>query len=195
MDSANTLIREARVEDIPILEDLIAESVRGLQAADYSPQQMEGALGTVFGVDRQLILDRTYFVVEADSRIVASGGWSRRRTLFGSDQSPQKDDAWLDPLADPARIRAFFVHPAWARRGIGSLLMRACEAAAVAQGFTNLELGATLTGVRLYEAHGFRAVERLDVPLPNGASLPIVRMTKQVANERTTNAQQIARGS
>jgi GNAT superfamily N-acetyltransferase len=180
MDSANPMIRKTEVEDIPILEGLIPESVRALQAGDYSPRQMEGALGTIFGVDRQLILDRTYFVVEVDSRIVACGGWSRRRTLFGSDHSPEKDDAWLDPLVDPARIRAFFVHPAWARRGIGSLLMRACEAAAVAEGFSKLELAATLTGEPLYRAHGFRAVDRFDVPLPNGASLPIVRMTKEV---------------
>ncbi len=180
MDTANTMIRKAEVEDIPALEVLIPESVRALQAGDYSAPQIEGALGTVFGVDRQLIRDGTYFVVEAGSRIVACGGWSRRKTLFGSDHAPQKDDAWLDPAVDSARIRAFFVHPSWARRGIGSRLMRACEEAAVAEGFSTLELAATLTGEPLYRAHGFQAVGRFDVPLPNGASMPIVRMTKAV---------------
>jgi GNAT superfamily N-acetyltransferase len=180
MDSVNLMIRKAEVEDIPILEALIPESVRGLQAGDYSGPQMEGALGMVFGVDRQLILDGTYFVVEAESRIVACGGWSRRKTLFGSDHAPQKDDAWLDPSTDAARIRAFFVHPRWARRGIASRLMRACEEAAVVEGFSKLELGATLTGVPLYRAHGFQAMERFAVALPNGANLPIVRMTKEL---------------
>ena len=182
MGIANAMIRKAEFEDIPILEGLIPESVRALQARDYSPEQMEGALGTVFGVDRQLIRDGTYFVVEADSRIVACGGWSRRKTLFGSDHAPGKDDALLDPSVEPARIRAFFVHPAWARRGIGSLLMRTCEEAAVAEGFSSLELVATLTGEPLYRAHGFRAVERLDVPLPNGASLRVVRMRKEATD-------------
>jgi N-acetylglutamate synthase-like GNAT family acetyltransferase len=179
MDRANVMIRKAEFEDIPILEALIPESVRALQARDYSREQMAGALGTVFGVDRQLIRDGTYFVVEIDSRIVACGGWSKRKTLFGGDQAPEKDDAWLDPLVDSARIRAFFVHPACARRGLGSLLMRASEEAAVAEGFSSLELVATLTGEPLYRAHGFRAVDRFDVPLPNGATLPVVRMRKE----------------
>jgi len=173
-------LRKARLEDIPILEVLIRESVRGLQRRDYSERQMEGALGTVFGVDRQLISDGTYFVVEAESQIVGCGGWSRRKTLFGSDHAPQKDDAWLDPAVDAARIRAFFVHPEWARRGIGSLLMRAAEEEAIAEGFSRLELGATLTGEPLYRAHGFSAVERFEVELANGVSLPIVRMAKDV---------------
>jgi GNAT superfamily N-acetyltransferase len=180
MDRAKAVVRKAEFEDIPILEELIPESVRALQAGDYSSEQMEGALGTVFGVDRQLIRDGTYFVVEMDSRIVACGGWSRRKTLFGGDQTPEKDDAWLDPSVDSARIRAFFVHPQWARRGIGSLLMRASEEAAVADGFSSLELVATLTGAPLYRAHGFRAIDRYDVPLPNGVSLPVVRMRKEV---------------
>ncbi|HEV3200153.1 MAG TPA: GNAT family N-acetyltransferase [Bryobacteraceae bacterium] len=176
------MIRKAEFEDIPILEWLIPESVRTLQARDYSPEQMEGALGTVFGVDRQLIRDGTYFVVEIDSRIVACGGWSRRKTLFGSDHAPGKDDAWLDPSVEPARIRAFFVHPEWARRGIGSLLMRASEEAAAAEGFSSLELVATLTGEPLYRAHGFQGVEWFDVALPNGARLPVVRMRKEVGS-------------
>jgi GNAT superfamily N-acetyltransferase len=185
MDTAEVILRKAEFEDIPILEKLIPESVRALQAPDYSPEQREGALGTVFGVDRQLIRDGTYFVVEAGSQeagsqIVACGGWSRRKTLFGSDHVPGKDDAWLDPSVEPARIRAFFVRAEWARRGIGSLLMRASEEAAVAEGFTSLELVATLTGVALYRAHGFQPVDQFEVPLPNGERLPVVRMTKEL---------------
>jgi len=176
------MIRKAEVADIPTLEGLIGESVRGLQADDYSAQQMEGALGTVFGVDRQLIRDGTYFVAEVDSKILACDGWSRRRTLFGSDHVAEKDDTLLDPSVEPARIRAFFVHPSSARRGIGSLLMRACEEAAIAEGFSRLELVATLTGEPLYRAHGFQAVERFEVPLPNGARLPVVRMTKETGS-------------
>ena len=174
------MLRKAEVADIPSLEALIGESVRILQARDYSEQQREGALGTVFGVDRQLIRDGTYFVVEAGAALVACGGWSRRKTLFGSDHAPQKDDSWLDPARDAARIRAFFVHPAWARRGIGSKLMRACEEAARLHGFSRLELAATLTGVPLYLAHGFQEGERIEVPLANGASIPVVRMTKTI---------------
>jgi GNAT superfamily N-acetyltransferase len=181
MVRGNLVVRKAELEDIPILETIIPESVRALQAGDYSPEQMQGALGTVFGVDRQLIRDGTYFVVEVDSQIVACGGWSRRKTLFGSDHAPGKDDAWLDPSVEPARIRAFFVHPKWARRGIGSMLMRVSEEAAVSEGFSNLELVATLTGEPLYRAHGFRAVDRFDVQLPNGANLPVVRMRKETA--------------
>jgi GNAT superfamily N-acetyltransferase len=160
------------------LERLIPESVRALQSGDYTHAQMEGALGTVFGVDRQLIRDGTYFVVEDRAAIIACGGWSKRRTPFGSDHTPAKDDAMLDPLNEPAKIRAFFVHPSHARRGIGARLLDACEEAAKAHGFMRLELTATLTGERLYERYGFQADERFEVPLPNGAGLPVVKMFK-----------------
>jgi GNAT superfamily N-acetyltransferase len=176
-------IRPAALEDISTLEVLIPESVRTLQAGSYTPEQIKGALGTVFGVDTQLIKDRTYFVAEIDAKIVACGGWSRRRTLFGSDSVAGKDDQWLDPAAEPARIRAFFVHPAWARRGIGSAIMRRCEEAAREMGFSRLELAATLVGVPLYRAHGFESLEQIDVPLSNGQTLPVVRMTKRIARK------------
>jgi GNAT superfamily N-acetyltransferase len=172
-------LRLARSGDVPALDALIPLSARALQAATYSPAQIEGALGTVFAVDRQLIADRTYFVAERDSEIVACGGWSRRKTLFGGDRgrSPLADPL-LDPKRDAARIRAFFVHPACARRGIGWLLMIACERAAAEAGFRALELVATLAGEPLYAAFAFRAVERYDVALANGLSLPVVRMAK-----------------
>jgi len=153
-------------------------SVRFLQAGDYSPLQIEGSLGTVFGVDSQLIADGTYFVTEAGGVIVGCGGWSRRKTLFGGDRGPGRENDLLDPSRDRAKIRAFFVHPDWARKGIASRILEACEDAAVAAGFDGFEMGATLTGERLYRARGYRVLEAMEVPLANGASLPVIRMAK-----------------
>ncbi|HEY3738763.1 MAG TPA: GNAT family N-acetyltransferase [Bryobacteraceae bacterium] len=178
-------LRLAVPDDIPAIEALIAASVNGLHAGDYTAEQRAGALGSVFGVDRQLIRDGTYFVIETSAELGACGGWSRRRTLFGSDNVAGKDDAFLDPALDAARIRAFFVHPDWARRGFGSQLLEAGEQAARAAGFARLELGATLTGIPLYERHGFKPLDRSDVPLPNGATLPIVRMSKELTSSAT----------
>jgi GNAT superfamily N-acetyltransferase len=173
-------IRRATPEDIPVLHTLIDSSVRGLQAADYTPEQIEGALGSYLGVDSSLIADGTYFVVETGNpaAILACGGWSRRRTLCGADARPDRDDSLLDPATEAAKIRAFFVHPDWARRGLGTLLLAHCEAAAAQEGFTRLEMGATLTGVPLYRARGYSERERLELPLPGGGTLPIIRMTK-----------------
>jgi GNAT superfamily N-acetyltransferase len=180
MELRLTRIRLACIEDAPALERLIERSVRTLQAGDYSEEQREGALGTVLGLDRQLIRDGTYFAIEAEGRIVGCGGWSRRRTLFGADRVPGKDDAWLDPAVDPARIRAFFVDPEWARRGLGTRILEACETAARKAGFERLELAATLTGIPFYKVHGYAEGERIEVPLGNGCTLPVVRMTKAV---------------
>lgn len=171
-------IRLAQPEEADALRQLIETSVRTLQAGDYTAAQIEGALGTVLGLDTQLIADRTYFVVEVDGQMAACGGWSRRRTLFGSDQGPDREDAFLDPATDAAKIRAFFVHPDFARRGIGSQLLAASEQAAREAGFTRFEMGATLTGVPLYELRGYQAIERVEVPLKNGEFLPVIRMRK-----------------
>jgi len=171
-------IRPARLDEADVLTALIERSVRILQAEDYSPEQLDGALGSVFGVDRQLIRDQSYFVVEEGGQIVACGGWSRRRTLFGADAVSDRNDSELTPGVDAAKVRAFFVDPAHARKGIGGRLLEACEAAARAHGFTDAELGATLTGVPLYSRYGYAAVEQYDAPLPNGLGLPIVRMVK-----------------
>ena len=176
-------LRLALEEDIPVLTALIAASVRILQAGDYTELQREGALASVFGVDTQLIADRTYFVAEVEGTIVACGGWSKRKTLFGADHCAGREDSLLDPAKDAAKIRAFFVHPEWARRGIGTRVLEACESAAVAAGFRRFEMGATLTGVGLYKARGYREVERIGVPLENGEFLPIVRMEKRISNE------------
>jgi GNAT superfamily N-acetyltransferase len=178
----NFSIRKAVPEDVPTLRVLIDASVRGLQAADYSPTQIESALATVYGVDSQLIADGTYFVVQSEGgEIVACGGWSKRRTLYGGDRWTGREDTMLDPQKDAAKIRAFFVHPDWVRRGIGTMLLDACERAASSEGFCRFEMGATLSGVPLYVARGYVSLENLAVPLANGESLPIVRMEKRLS--------------
>jgi GNAT superfamily N-acetyltransferase len=176
-------VRLATLDDIPVLERLIADSVCILQANDYTAEQREAALGTIFGVDTQLIRDGTYFVVEIGSEIVACGGWGRRKTLFGSDHQEGREDALLDPATEAARIRAFFVRPGCERKGLGSVIMRTCEAAALAQGFRKLELGSTLTGVGLYRAHGFVPEEEIDVSLRDSLILRVVRMSKVLTAE------------
>ena len=178
MNINSVVLRLATEADIPALEVLIPLSVRSLQAAHYSPEQMEAALGPVFGVDRRLISDGTYFVAEHEGEIIGCGGWSRRKAMYGGDRNRAGEDALLAPEKDAARVRAFFVHPSWARRGIGRRILAECEAAIMAAGFTRTELVATLTGEPLYAAAGYRVVERRESPLPNGLSLPTVRMCK-----------------
>ena len=175
--------RPAVHAEIPALQALIEASVRQLQADDYTPEQIEGALQTVFGVDTQLVSDGTYLVAEAHSLqaapvVVGCGGWSKRKTLYGADQWTARQDDLLDPGVDAAKIRAFFIHPNWARRGIGTLLLSACEDAAKAAGFTRFEMGATLTGAKLFRTKGYLPLEHLSIALINGASLPIIHMRK-----------------
>ena len=174
------MIRVATLNDVRFIETLIGDSVHGLQANDYDLNQRTGALGTVFGVDRQMIADGTYFVIEVEGRVAACGGWSARRTPFGGDRSPQKDDSMLDPATDAARIRAFFVHPDWARRGLGRQLYDACERAASTAGFRSFELMATLPGVPLYRALGFTDVERVTLTLSDDVAMPFVRMSRRI---------------
>jgi N-acetylglutamate synthase-like GNAT family acetyltransferase len=178
----NIHLRKATKSDIPRLREIIEASVRGLQANDYSPTQIEAALSSVYGVDTQLIIDGTYLVAEINSEIVACGGWSKRKTLYGGDQFEAREDSLLDPAKDAAKIRAFFVHPNWARQGIGAAILEACENAARQSGFTRLEMGATLSGIAFYKAKGYTAVENLEVPLNNGEALPIVKMGKEFKN-------------
>lgn len=186
MDAPNIRIRKATAADVPRLREVIEASVRGLQTSDYSPAQIEGALQSVYGVDTQLIADETYFIAEIVEKhgnkftIVACGGWSKRRTLYGGDQFAAREDSLLDPARDAAKIRAFFVHPDWARRGIGGMILEACEKAAHAAGFALLEMGATLSGVPFYHAKGYEEIEKQRAPLGNGEVLPIVRMAKKI---------------
>src|SRR5271170_3285763 len=179
-------IRTAQEFDIPALHALIEASVRRLQAGDYTPAQIEGALGTVLGLDTQLIRDRTYFIAttldqNAKARSAGCGGWSKRKTLFGADRGPGREPELLDPATDAAKVRAIFVHPDFARRGLGTLILAHVETAAVAAGFKRFEMGSTLTGVPLYRLKGYVEVERIDVPLWNGEVLPVVKMVKNAS--------------
>jgi GNAT superfamily N-acetyltransferase len=176
-------LRLAHEADISALKALIETSVRVLQRGDYSEEQIEAALGTALGVDTQLIADGTYYVAETElpsgeKEIVACGGWSKRKTLFGSDHGPHREDGFLDPSQDAAKIRAFFVHPEWTRMGIASKILETCEEVARAAGFRRLEMGATLAGIPLYQARGYEFIERIEVPLPNGLTIPVVRLGK-----------------
>jgi GNAT superfamily N-acetyltransferase len=155
--------------------------VRELSAGFYTPAQIEAALVAVFGVDTQLIMDGTYYVIDPPTGAAAAGGWSYRRTLYGGDQMKGEADPPLDAATEPARIRAFFVDPHWARRGLARELYDECARAARAAGFRSFELMATLPGEPLYSALGFSALERTTVPLGNGVELPLVRMTRRIA--------------
>ena len=171
-------LRHAILSDLGELERLIALSARTLSANDYSSEQIEGALRSAFGVDTQLIHDGTYFVVEHGAQLVGCGGWSRRRTLFGSDARAGRDATELDPDTEAAKIRAYFIHPDFARRGIGATLLDRCEQDARACGFSRFEMMATLPGVRLYAARGYVAGEPLLWPLGHGLTISFVPMTK-----------------
>lgn len=216
-------LRLATDEDVPALHALIEASVRGLQAGDYTQAQIEGALGTVLGLDTQLIRDKTYFVAEVEDReayssgaealvdhgeitrglkpqppsesspgvgdnaltyqpltnqLAGCGGWSKRKTLFGADRGPGREPELLDPATDAAKVRAIFVHPRFARMGLGSLILSTVEEASREAGFTRYEMGSTLTGVSLYRLKGYVEVERIGVPLWNGEALPVVKMVK-----------------
>lgn len=175
-------LRLAVEADASTLEDLIHASVHSLQAAHYSRAQMDAAIGPVFGVDLQLVRDGTYFVAEKDGVIVGCGGWSRRRSLFGGSSSREGADPPLDPLREPARIRAFFVRPGWDRRGIGSSILAACESAVRQAGFSRTELVATLAGEPLYARFGYVALLRHEIPLGDGLGLPVVSMAKDFAS-------------
>jgi len=171
--------RLALESDATAIEKLIPVSVRVLQAPYYSPSQIEAALGTVFAVDRQLIRDRTYYVVEHEGELIGCGGWSKRKALFGGDHHRVAEDSRLNPKVDPARVRAFFIRPGWARRGIGRSILQACDDAIAAAGFRRIELVATLAGEPLYASCGYVATERFSIDLPGGLALPVVRMVKR----------------
>ena len=176
--------RLATLADIPALEELIPLSARKLQTNHYTPAQIEAALGTVFGVDTQLIRDATYFVAfdfsaaTSSGRIVGCGGWSRRKSLYGGDRGKLTADPLRDPATEPAMIRAFFVHPDYARRGIGRRIMELSEAAALAAGFRSIEIIATLPGEPLYATFAYTGFERFAIALPHGETMPVVRMRK-----------------
>ena len=175
------VIRKASLDDRSQIERLIAESARGLSRADYNDAQIEAAIATVFGVDTDLIDDATYFVAESAGELIACGGWSRRRTLFGGDQYAARDASYLDPASEPAKIRAFFVHPNHARKGLARAILNRCESEAAAYGFRALELMATMPGLKFYLACGYVPLGDYDLALKDGVKLELMPMRKELA--------------
>jgi GNAT superfamily N-acetyltransferase len=174
------IIRKASLDDREAIERLIVESSRTLSREDYSDEQIEAAIRTVFGVDTNLILDGTYFVADSSGRLIGCGGWSKRRTLFGGDQFADRDSSELDPQTEPAKIRAFFIHPKCARQGIGRAILSTCETEARAYGFRSLELMATLPGLKLYRACGYEGEERVAHEIGGGVTIEFVPMRKDL---------------
>lgn len=168
--------------DIPALEKLITASVRVLSQDYYTADQIDRALAEIFGVDSQLISDETYFVAEDTGQIVGCGGWSKRHTLFGSDVlKAGASDRLLDPGIESARVRAFYVHPDWARRGIGKQILHACENAAANAGFTKIVLVATLPGWPFYSAMGYAVTEQTELRMSHNESLRACLMEKTIS--------------
>jgi GNAT superfamily N-acetyltransferase len=172
------IIRRATMEDREAIKELIAQSARYLSREHYDDAQIDAAIATVFGVDTDLIEDGTYFVAESAGSLVGCGGWSRRKTLFGGDQFATRDKGYLDPASEPAKIRAFFIHPDHARKGIARAILTRCEDEARAHGFHALELMATLPGIAFYKSCGFSEQGSFDLDLAAGIKLELVPMRK-----------------
>ena len=169
--------RLATLRDLPALQLLMTEAIRGLLPQFLAPEKVEASFA-VMGVDSQLIEDGTYFILECEGVMAGCGGWSRRATLFGHNHTAGRDARLLDPGCEAARIRAMYTAPAFVRRGVGRKILQLCEAAARAEGFTRTELGATAGGEPLYRACGYQEIERMEVPTPGGVTVPITRMGK-----------------
>ena len=174
-------LRIATMADLPRLRKLIDASVRALQAGDYTPEAIDASLKTVFTIDTQLIKDGTYFVaLSEDDEFAGCGGWSKRKTLYGGDHQVQTiEPEFLIPSQDAAKVRAIFVHPRFARMGLGSLILSAAEDAAAAAGFRRFEMGSTLTGLKLYSLRGYKEVDRMKVPVGDRETIEVVRMIKE----------------
>jgi GNAT superfamily N-acetyltransferase len=170
--------RLATAADVPALMPVVDAAIAELQRSFLNDAQIESSRA-IMGIDHELIADGTYFVIEAGGEIAGCGGWSRRATLYGGSQTPGRDSKLLDPKVDAARVRAMYTNPAFARRGVGRLILSLCEAAAAAEGFTRLELMSTLSGEPLYTAYGFRPLERVE-DATGGAPVPIIRMEKPI---------------
>lgn len=171
------------MNDREAIGELIAASARLLSREHYNDAQIETAIATVFGVDSDLIEDGTYFVAESSEGLIGCGGWSRRKTLFGGDQYSARDAGYLDPQSEPAKIRAFFVHPAHARKGIARAILSHCETEAQAHGFRALELMATLPGIAFYESCGFAKIGKYDLKLAVDVKLELVPMRKDLSTD------------
>lgn len=173
------VVSPARLEDIPAITELVDRAITALLPHDLPPAQV-AASRHIMGVDRELIADGTYLCVWAGPVLVACGGWSRRATLFGSDDTRGRNSRLLDPASEPARVRAMYTHPDWTRRGLGRLILEHCERAAAAAGFAIVELAATRSGAHLYRACGYMPVEDWLEPTPDGVAVPLTRMRKPV---------------
>jgi|SRR3954464_5307252 GNAT superfamily N-acetyltransferase len=181
MRDESVSIRRAVPGDVASLNTLIERSARALSRGFYTPEQIDSLVRYVFGVDSNLVADGTYFVVHVGEAVAGCGGWSKRRTLYGGDQRPVGSIDWLDPRTDAAKIRAFFIAPEFARRGLGRALLEHCAHAASAEGFDRLELMATLPGVPLYAACGFTRVRDVVDELPDGVAIQFVLMERRVS--------------
>jgi GNAT superfamily N-acetyltransferase len=177
--------RLATLTDLAELRTLMTASIEQFIGALLDPPRVEASF-EMMGLDTQLIEDRTYFVVECEGQIVGCGGWSRRATLFGGDHSAGRNARLLDPATEPARVRAMYTHPHFARRGVGRFVLSLCEAAAAREGFRSLELMATVAGEPLYLACGFSVLERIDVPTSRAVTVPCARMAKPIATALST---------
>ena len=185
----NYIIRKATLQDISSMKALIGLSARELSRDEYSTEQIEAALGGgVFGVDSQLIRDKTYFIAEFNGELVGCGGWSKRKTLFGSDNYTSRDAGELNPSFDAAKIRAFFINPKYARQGIAKAILATCENAAKTNGFTSFELVATLTGVKFYSACNYLIKEHLTYELQSGLTIDFIAMRKELIKSITPPA-------
>lgn len=174
------VIRKATLADRTAIAQLIKDSARSLSRDDYSDEQIEGAIATVFGVDTNLILDGTYFVADSAGTLIGCGGWSKRKTLFGGDQYVTRDAGELDPTTEPAKIRAFFIHPQHARKGIARAILAACESEARARGFQALELMSTLPGIKLYQACGYEGAKPTELAVGDGLTIGLLPMRKEL---------------
>jgi GNAT superfamily N-acetyltransferase len=170
--------RIAGLDDAPALAVVMDAAIAELQKGFLDPAQIASSR-MIMGLDRQLLADGTYFIVEAEGSIAGCGGWSRRATLYGGDHTPGRDAALLDPATEAARVRAMYTHPAFARRGVGRLILQLCEAAARAEGFHRVELMATLSGRALYSQCGYQDMEAIE-DARGGAPVPLVRMGKAI---------------
>lgn len=173
-------LRIAREDEADAIDELMKTSTMKLFARVYDSLQTASSVRHISSVDRTLLADGTYFVIEADDGLVASGGWSRRGKLYTGSGDADDDVRLIDPLTEPARIRAMFTRPDWTRRGLGTRILEACEAAAKAEGFSALILVATLPGVPLYARYGFREVERRPVRMPDGVTIECATMTRPI---------------
>jgi GNAT superfamily N-acetyltransferase len=171
--------RLATLKDLPELHALMDVSIRQLIGVFLDAKKVEASF-ELMGVDTNLIIDGTYFVIEKNGHIIACGGWSRRATLFGGDHTSGRDARLLNPTTEPARVRAMYTHPHHTRKGIGRFMLALCEEAAKKEGFTVLELMSTVAGEALYIANGFQVVERVEIPTSRGLAIPLTRMTKLI---------------